>query len=99
MSAPARQALEILPPERSAAGPLAGLVVVRRLHRDPLQPRPKLAADAQHLSAKVADTVFAHTNVLVAGNKTGSKKARAEVLGLLALDETAWRTHIAKAGR
>jgi DNA ligase (NAD+) len=62
-------------------------------------PTPSIAADAQHLSAEVADTVSAHTNVLVAGNKTGSKKARAEVLGLPVLDEAAWRAHIAKAGR
>jgi len=90
------QALAILPPERPAAGPLAGLVVVftGTLSR----PRPELDAEARRLGAEVADSVSARTGVLVAGDKAGSKKARAEAIGIPVIDEAAWRDRIAQAG-
>jgi DNA ligase (NAD+) len=95
---PARRlasALDILPPERPAAGPLAGLVVV--FTGTLSEPRPKLAAEARRLGAEVADSVSARTSLLVAGEKAGSKRARAKALGIPVLDEAAWRARLSQA--
>jgi DNA ligase (NAD+) len=78
-------AFDVLPPERPVAGPLAGLIVV--FTGTLSDPQPKLAAEARCLGVEVADGVSARTSLLVAGEKAGSKQARAEALGIPVLNE------------
>ena len=51
------------------------------------RPRPEFAAEIQAAGGKVTGSVSAKTDFLVAGEKAGSKLAKAEQLGVTVLDE------------
>jgi DNA ligase (NAD+) len=82
--------LTVLPPERRAAeSPVAGLTIVftGTLER---MTRAEAKARAEALGAKVAGSVSAKTDLLVAGPGAGSKAKAAEALGVRVIDEAGW---------
>ncbi len=85
------QLSEIVPAERprTEGSPVAGLTVVftGTLER---MTRAEAKARAEALGAKVAGSVSARTDLLVAGPGAGSKAREAERLGIRTIDEDAW---------
>ncbi|MFZ4690528.1 MAG: NAD-dependent DNA ligase LigA, partial [Polymorphobacter sp.] len=59
--------------------------------------RDEARAQAEALGAKVAGSVSARTNLVVAGADAGSKRAKAEALGVAVIDEAAWQALVAAA--
>lgn len=59
--------------------------------------RDEARAQAEALGAKVAGSVSARTNLVVAGADAGSKRAKAEALGVRVIDEADWATLVAGA--
>ena len=59
--------------------------------------RDEARAQAEALGAKVAGSVSARTNLVVAGADAGSKRAKAEALGVAVIDEAAWAALVAAA--
>jgi DNA ligase (NAD+) len=74
------------PPQRAPAGPLAGMTVVLT-GTLPSLAREDAKALLEAAGAKVAGSVSAKTNYVVAGADAGSKLAKAEALGVPVLDE------------
>ena len=86
---------EIVPPEQPQNdSPVAGKTVVftGTLER---MTRAEAKARAEALGAKVAGSVSAKTDYLVAGPGAGSKATKAAELGVTVLDEDAWLALIA----
>jgi len=80
----------IIPPEtRRKESPVSGLTVVftGTLTR---MTRAEAKARAETLGAKVAGSVSARTDLLVAGEGAGSKATKAAELGVKVIDEDAW---------
>ena len=82
--------VNILPPElRATDSPIAGLTLVftGTLER---MTRAEAKARAEALGAKVAGSVSARTDLVVAGPGAGSKAKKAADLGLRVIDEDEW---------
>jgi len=71
------------------ASPISGKTLVFTGTMDAMG-RDEAKARAEALGAKVAGSVSARTDLLVAGRDAGSKRAKAEALGVEVLDEAGW---------
>ena len=77
------------PPERVEGGALAGEVVVLTGTLSSMT-RDEAKAKLQRLGASVGSSVTRKTTLLVAGEKAGSKRKKAEAAGIRVLDEEAF---------
>jgi len=77
-----------------AASPIAGRTVVFTGTLAAMS-RSEAKARAEALGAKVAGSVSARTDLVVAGADAGSKAAKAAGLGVRTIDETEWMTLLA----
>ena len=59
--------------------------------------RDEARAQAEALGAKVAGSVSARTDLVIAGADAGSKRAKAEALGVRVIDEAEWQALVAAA--
>jgi DNA ligase (NAD+) len=80
--------VEIVPPDRTprAGGPLAGKTVVFTGTLEKLS-RAEAKRLAEDLGAHVASSVSKNTDFVVVGADAGSKRKKAEELGVAILDE------------
>lgn len=60
--------------------------------------RDEARVQAEALGARVAGSVSARTDLVVAGADAGSKRAKAEALGVTVVDEATWAAMVAAAG-
>lgn len=82
---------DVVVSQTSESSPVAGKSVVftGTLHK---MTRPEAKAQAERLGAKVVGSVSKNTDYVVAGDKAGSKRAKAESLGVSVLTEDEWQT-------
>ncbi|TNC69487.1 NAD-dependent DNA ligase LigA [Rubellimicrobium roseum] len=77
------------PPRRATESPVAGKTVVFTGTLEHMT-RAEAKARAEAMGAKVAGSVSAKTDLLIAGPGAGSKARDAERLGVTVIDEAAW---------
>jgi len=82
-----------VPTQAQSDSPIAGKTVVFTGALETMS-RGEAKAQAETFGAKVAGSVSAKTDIVVVGPGAGSKRKKAEKLGLEIYDEAAWRTLI-----
>ena len=85
--------IDFIPPTTSDS-PVAGKIVVftGTLHT---MTRSEAKAKAENLGAKVSGSVSKKTDILIAGDSAGSKRKKAEELGVQIMNEEEWQAFIA----
>ena len=81
----------------TVASPVTGKTVVFTGRLETLS-RDEAKAEAERLGAKVAAAVSKKTDLLVVGADAGSKRKKAEELGVETTDEAGWAAIVARAG-
>jgi DNA ligase (NAD+) len=91
---------EVSPPDyivEAVASEVAGKTVVFTGKLETMS-RDEAKAQAERLGARVAGSVSAKTDLVVAGPGAGSKLKQASALGVAVIDEASWAKIVARAG-